>query len=190
MRADSSNAKLREILITTKKPGEVLLASVSVYNNHAGLTYNSVGYVGATIGVLNKLDQKLLASDLTRINPRIVVLSFGTNEAANDDLDLVKYTRTYEAVIKKIQESLPDATIVIISPPDFNRIVVECAKNKIASATCRPPKEMMSDSWNVGMSRRPHPCRCRRTRLSAFGTLRPNWRRFGKLSAIWQAITV
>ena len=48
------------------------------------LTYNSVGYPGAQIDLLNKLDNRLFASDLQRLDPQIVVLSFGTNEASNE----------------------------------------------------------------------------------------------------------
>ena len=99
--------KLREISITTTSPGTVSIASVSVYNNHSGLTYNSVGYVGAQMSLLNKMSEKLLADDLLRINPQIVVLSFGTNEASNEHLDIAQYSKNYERLIGKIKAVLP-----------------------------------------------------------------------------------
>ena len=130
--------KLREIAITTTSSGTVALASVSIYNNHSGLTYNSVGYVGAQMGLLNKMSEKLFADDLLRINPQIVVLSFGTNEASNEHLDIAQYSKNYERLIGKIKAVLPAAAVVLIGPPDFNEIPSSCSKDKIAEAVCRP----------------------------------------------------
>jgi lysophospholipase L1-like esterase len=144
LRAQRANAELHEIQIRTTKDRKVSLASVSIYANGAGLTYNSVGYVGATAGIVNKMEPKLFASDLRRIDPQIVVLSFGTNEAADKDLDLAKYKQTYEGVIEKVKSALPDAAIVMILPPDFNLSSPDCPKEKVKEAMCSA-----SASWRV-----------------------------------------
>jgi lysophospholipase L1-like esterase len=129
--------KVREVAITTTAPGTVSIASVSIYNNRSGVTYNSVGYVGAQIGLLAKMSDTLFADDLRRINPQIIVLSFGTNEASNEHLDPVQYGKTYEKVIRKIKTALPNVGIVVVSPPDFNELPSGCSKEKVAEATCR-----------------------------------------------------
>jgi lysophospholipase L1-like esterase len=134
-----STDKVHEVLVTTSGAGTVSLASVSIYDNHAGLTYNSVGYVGAQVTLLNKMSEKLFADDLVRINPQIVVLSFGTNEASNEHLDIAQYTKNYERVISKIKAALPSAAIVLIGPPDFNELAPSCGKG--AEAACRHPGE-------------------------------------------------
>src|SRR5262249_30729684 len=41
--------RVREISLTTRSEGVVSISSVAVYNTRSGLTYNSVGYPGATI---------------------------------------------------------------------------------------------------------------------------------------------
>jgi lysophospholipase L1-like esterase len=128
--------KIREISITTTAHGRVVIASVAIYNRQAGLTYNSVGYPGAQISLVNKLSNKLLANDLIRINPHIVVLSFGTNEASNESLDLAQYAKSYERVIDKIKTALPNAAIVVVSPPDFAELPAACRKEKAAQASC------------------------------------------------------
>jgi lysophospholipase L1-like esterase len=128
--------KIREISITTTGKGAVVIASVAIYNRQAGLTYNSVGYPGAQISLVNKLSNRLLANDLIRINPHIVVLSFGTNEASNESLDLAQYAKSYERVIDKIKTALPTAAIVVVSPPDFAELPAACRKEKAAQATC------------------------------------------------------
>ncbi|HEY6259215.1 MAG TPA: GDSL-type esterase/lipase family protein [Xanthobacteraceae bacterium] len=129
--------KLHEVAITTTGTGTVSLASVSIYNSRSGVTYNSVGYVGAQVSLLNKMSEKLFADDLARIDPQIVVLSFGTNEASNEHLDIAQYTKSYERVIGRIKAVLPNAAIAVISPPDFNEVPTSCAKDKVAEAACR-----------------------------------------------------
>jgi lysophospholipase L1-like esterase len=120
MPARAATEKVREISITTKGHGPVMLASIAIYNRQAGLTYNSVGYPGAQASLVNKFNTKLLANDLIRINPQIVVLSFGTNEASNESLDIANYKAGYERIVEKIKAVLPSAQIVVISPPDFS----------------------------------------------------------------------
>ncbi len=134
--ARAATEKVREISITTKGQGVVSLASVAIYNRQSGLTYNSVGYVGAQVSLLNKFNSKLFANDLIRINPHIVVLSFGTNEASKESLDLTEYARSYERVVSKIKSILPRAAIVVISPPDFAELPAQCRKDKAAQGSC------------------------------------------------------
>ena len=131
--------RVREISITTTKAGTANVASVAIYNSRSGVTYNSVGYVGATAGLVNKFDQKLFTSALQRIDPHIVVLAFGTNEAGNEALDIAVYGRSYQRVIDRIKEVLPAAVIVVVSPPDFNELPSQCRNGKAAEATCRRP---------------------------------------------------
>jgi lysophospholipase L1-like esterase len=145
--------KVQEVAVTTTGSGIVSLASVSIYNSRSGVTYNSVGYVGAQIGLLSKMNEKNFASDLARIDPQIVVLSFGTNEASNEHLDIAQYTKTYERVVNRVQTALPNASIAIISPPDFNETSSGCSKDK--EAGCRgssEPKVASTTSAKAGMA--------------------------------------
>lgn len=128
--------RLREISLTTRGAGTVKIASVAFYNTRSGLTYNAVGYPGATIDILHKLDAKTFADELTRLVPQIVVLAFGTNEGFNDGLDLDRYVQSYERVVQKIRAVLPRATIVVVSPPNANRLPASC-KAEAQKAACR-----------------------------------------------------
>ena len=128
--------KVREISIVTTGRGPVTLASVAIYNSQSGLTFNSIGYPGAQASFINKFNTNILANDLTRINPQIVILSFGTNEASNDRLDLENYRNSYERIVDKIKTTLPGASIVVIGPPDFAELPAACRKNNSAPAAC------------------------------------------------------
>ena len=118
--------KVHEITLTTRSDGVVSISSVAIYDTRAGLIYDSVGYPGATIDILNKLDNRLFVSNLHRLNPQIVVLSFGTNEASRENLDMAAYTARYEKVLDKIRGALPDAAIVMIGPPEAEELPPPC----------------------------------------------------------------
>jgi lysophospholipase L1-like esterase len=130
--------RARQIEIRTHNPGPVSIASVAVYNKQSGVSYSSIGYPGATVDLLNKFDQTLMADDLRRLNPQIVVLSFGTNEASKKNLDLVAYEQNYEKVIDKIKTALPAAEFVLIGPPDGAERAPHCTGKPSTDAVCRP----------------------------------------------------
>jgi lysophospholipase L1-like esterase len=129
--------QVRDIALTTQSDGSVSIASVAIYNTRAGLTYNSVGYPGATVDILNKLDTRLFTSDLRRLNPQIVVLSFGSNEADKANLDIARYTENYRKVIGKIRAALPNVTMVMIGPPEAEALSPTCKDKGRETATCR-----------------------------------------------------
>ena len=138
--------RVRDITLKTKNDGIVSISSVAIYNTRSGLIYNSVGYPGATVDVLNKLDARLFASDLKRIAPQIVVLSFGTNEASKQNLDIAAYTKKYERVIGKIRTALPGVVIVLIGPPAGEELSSHCKEKERAKAVCRRPNETTANA--------------------------------------------
>jgi lysophospholipase L1-like esterase len=132
---------MREISLTTRSDGTVSIASVAIYNTRAGLTYSSVGYPGATVDILNKLDNRLFASNLRRLNPQIVVLAFGTNEADKANVDIPAYTEKYRRVLARIRAALPTVTIVMVGPPEGEELPSHCKDKARETATCRVPSE-------------------------------------------------
>lgn len=121
MPEQAATDRVREISITTKGEGSVQLSSVAVFNRQFGLSYNSVGFPGATVDIVNKFDEVILENELKRLDPQIVVLAFGTNEGFNDGLDPERYAQAYERALGKIRLALPEARIVVLAPPDAAR---------------------------------------------------------------------
>ena len=144
---------VHDITLTTRSDGKVSISSVAIYDTRAGLIYDSVGYPGATIDILNKLDEHLFQSDLRRLKPQIVVLSFGTNEAAKENLDMALYTQKYERVVAKIRAALPSAAIVLIGPPEGEELPAHCRDKAREAAVCRRPDAAPADAdacaWKV-----------------------------------------
>lgn len=112
---------LHQLTIKTLNDAPVSIASVALFNSQTGLSFSKVGYPGATVDILNKLDDRVFTEELRRINPHMVVLAFGTNEGFNDNLNLVTYANNYLNVVGKIRQTLPDAKIVVVAPPAASR---------------------------------------------------------------------
>ena len=83
----------------------------------------------------------LFRSNLRRLKPQIVVLSFGSNEADKASLDIDGYTENYRKVIAKIRAALPDVTLVMIGPPEAEELPSHCKDKARETATCRLPSE-------------------------------------------------
>jgi len=130
--------RVRTIEIRTRGGGVVSIASIGIYQKQAGVSYNNIGYPGATIDLVNKFDEKLMADSLRRLDPQIVVLVFGTNEASKPNLDAARYERNYEKAVARIRAALPNAQIVLVGPPDGAERPPHCSGKGPADAVCHP----------------------------------------------------
>jgi lysophospholipase L1-like esterase len=104
----------------------VAVAGVKVGRDGDGVSYVSIGYPGATVQLLQRLDSGNLAQDLRGIAPDVVVLAFGTNEGFNDNLDLAGYIAQYEQIVRRLQSLRPGLRIVIVGPADAARPTGGC----------------------------------------------------------------
>ena len=66
----------------------VTVTGVDVGREGDGVSYISLGFPGATVQLLQKLNSENIADDFRHMAPDIVVLAFGTNEGFNDNLDI------------------------------------------------------------------------------------------------------
>ena len=142
--------KVKQIAITTTGPGTVNIASISSYNRRSGLTYSAVGFPGAQINLVDKFDERVLASELTRISPQIVVLAFGTNEGFRDELDIETYGKVYERTVTRIQSILPRAVIVVVAPPaGAQKEGGECGRTPPSLARVREIQEEIAKRYKL-----------------------------------------
>lgn len=120
--------KLQKLQIKTLNDRRVTISGVGIFNRRSGVSYSNVGFPGATIDIVNKYDGEMLEQELKSLAPQIVVLAFGTNEGFNDNLDLERYRDHYRSVIQKIRAASPGARIVMVGPPQANRVPAGCLK--------------------------------------------------------------
>jgi lysophospholipase L1-like esterase len=132
---------LREVSIKVTDSGPVDLGGISIFDRTAGVSFSNIGFSGATIAVIDKFDSGVLANELERLAPDIVILEFGTNEGFHDDTDLAEYRALYSRVIGKISAVLPNTKLVMILPPDAERLPQNCAAEAARAACSDQPQE-------------------------------------------------
>ncbi len=110
----------------TLSDAPVAVTGVEVGREGDGVSYLSIGYPGATVQVLQKLDAGNIAEDIRRLAPDVIVLAFGTNEGFNDNLDVNAYISQYEQIVRRLQALRPGLKIVIIGPADAARPAGQC----------------------------------------------------------------
>jgi lysophospholipase L1-like esterase len=125
---NKAGANLQKLQIKTLYDRPVTVSGVGIFNRRSGVSYSNVGFPGATIDIVNKYDGEMLDQELKSLAPQIVVLAFGTNEGFNDNLDIDRYRARYRAVIQKIRAASPGSRIVMVGPPQANRVPAGCLK--------------------------------------------------------------
>jgi hypothetical protein len=106
--------------------GGVDIADWAVYRNARGVVLTSHGFSGAQIGIMERWDWKTVASQLSDLDPSLILLAFGTNEGYAPKSRLQHYEGLLEKRIEAMKQAAPNASIVLVSGPDANRIPKYC----------------------------------------------------------------
>jgi len=83
-----------------------------------GVTYEALGINGAQASIVFGWDKELLASNIARRNPALIVLAYGTNEAGNPDWTQESYREMFSALLQRLRQDAPLASILVLGPPD------------------------------------------------------------------------
>jgi lysophospholipase L1-like esterase len=89
-----------------------------VAQNHAGVTYETLGINGAQANLILEWNQAILNSELMSRDPGLVVLAYGTNEALSHTWTPEEYRAALTQIIQRLRATLPIASILLIGPPD------------------------------------------------------------------------
>ncbi len=135
----------RDIEVKTLTDAPVTVTGVEVARDGDGVSYISLGFPGATVQVLQKLETGNLADDLKRMAPDVIVLAFGTNEGFNDALDISTYTEQYEQIVRRLQALRPGVRIVMIGPPDGARPAGVCHNSAVGHDCATAPQPVAGE---------------------------------------------
>jgi lysophospholipase L1-like esterase len=83
-----------------------------------GVTWESIGINGAEAPLILKWDQTLFSRYLKDNSPALIVLAYGTNEAASSSWDEETYQQTFASIIDTIHQYVPESSILVVGPPD------------------------------------------------------------------------
>ena len=158
LRAPSGEAAgFREISVRSLSDAPVTVTGVDVGREGDGVSFLSLGFPGATVQLLQHLATENLADDLRRMAPDFVVLSFGTNEGFNDNLDIANYTAQYEQIVRRLMEVRPGVRIVIVGPPDAARPSGVCHASGVGQDCTSASTAQISAGPGGGQCRFPTP---------------------------------
>jgi lysophospholipase L1-like esterase len=117
----STAAGRHTVEIRTKAAGAVRVLGIAVEREGPGVVYDALGINGARATRPLSWNWSVLTSNLGRCHPDLIVLSYGTNEAGDQDLDFDSYRIRYAEMIGRFHSAAPDASILVIAPPDRAR---------------------------------------------------------------------
>ena len=83
-----------------------------------GVTWEMIGINGAEAPLILRWDQKLFAQYLKDNSPALIVLAYGTNEAASTLWDEDSYRDKFASLIDTIHSYVPESSILVIGPAD------------------------------------------------------------------------
>jgi lysophospholipase L1-like esterase len=102
--------------VTTEQSAPVTL--LGWVATQPGVTWESAGINGAEAPLILKWDQTLFSSYLKDNSPALIVLAYGTNEAASSYWDEETYSQTFASIIDTLHQYVPESSILVVGPAD------------------------------------------------------------------------
>ena len=129
-------SKGRKLAVETKDKSPVSVLSWAVGQNRPGIRYVNFGIPGATADTPRRWDENLVSKGLANLKPDLIVLGYGTNEGFNDGLDTADYTKRVSELVARLKEGAPQASVLVIGPPDGARLPKFARSGKQARQHC------------------------------------------------------
>jgi lysophospholipase L1-like esterase len=104
-----------EVLTTDQAPVRLLGLSTE---NAAGVTYEAAGINGAEASLFLRWNEALQEPLMAAVNPALIVLSYGTNEASDRNWTEEGYAAMFQRIIERCRRLAPNASILVVGPPD------------------------------------------------------------------------
>ena len=118
-------ASSRSLELVARSAGITIL-DWSLDRRRRGVQLISFGVVGATVNVVNNWSPQIIQENLAAIRPSLVLLAFGTNEGFETDFDPDAYHEAFSDIVMRLRRGAPEASIVVIGPPDGARADPRC----------------------------------------------------------------
>jgi lysophospholipase L1-like esterase len=134
--------------------GSVDIADWSVYGKTRGVVLASFGFSGAQVGIMERWSWDNVRAQLTALDPALIILAFGTNEGYAPRKKLEDYDDRLRARILALRRAAPNASIVLVSGPDANRIPKYCNGNGKGSGSGEGNGNGDSDKVRTGGANR------------------------------------
>lgn len=117
----------------------LIVDSLWVEQTGPGLTFSSLGVVGASLRDMEARDEAVAAAELAAWSPTLIVLAYGTNEGFEDGLDAAAYEALLRAQIARLRRLSPGSAVLILGAPDALRRGVQPACSGQGGGAHGPP---------------------------------------------------
>jgi lysophospholipase L1-like esterase len=101
--------------------GDVRVFGMTLDRARMGVVVDALGINGAQIYTLLRSSEDHFAEQLRHRAPDLVVLAYGTNEALDPKLDPGDYESALIRILARIARAVPDASCLLLGPPDLAR---------------------------------------------------------------------
>lgn len=109
-----------DIVIKAQKANEAqtnaMIFGLNLENDSAGVIYSAVGVNGAE--AFQYARAKYFAEQTAAIQPQLIVISLGTNEAQRRPFDKELMQCRLDSLVKELREANPKTPIILATPPD------------------------------------------------------------------------
>ncbi len=106
------------LTIRTRGSGDVRVFGVALERDQPGVIYDALGANGARARLWEPMNAEHWKDQMALRNPALIVLQYGTNESEDNVVDPAIYTRQLGALIEKVKQAAPDASILVAAPLD------------------------------------------------------------------------
>lgn len=113
----SSVSLINQINIELPNSGQGIIHGINLKNSKkGGISYHVAGVNGAQYR--NWANSDILAKQSTYLNPDLIIISLGTNDANDTDLTTDDFTCYMDQLVSELKKSNPNTCILLTTPPD------------------------------------------------------------------------
>ena len=116
------------VTISYENLGDLTLFGASLSGGRPGVFYHSIGNNGATYVTYNRIGD--IGASIKPLNPNLVILSLGTNEAFGR-LDTARLRNSVDKLVKDIRDANPAAEILLVTPMECYRSTTKTVTKKV-----------------------------------------------------------
>ncbi|MEC7985726.1 MAG: GDSL-type esterase/lipase family protein, partial [Myxococcota bacterium] len=98
--------------------GPVRLFGVSMEVAGPGVLVDAIGIRGRMAKTWLRWDEDLFRESLQTLNPNVVVIAYGTNEASDSDYSVEHYSRDLRKTLDLFRRVAPDKGCILVGPSD------------------------------------------------------------------------
>ena len=116
------------IEVRTLNAGQVRILGIVAEHIAPGVVYDVLGVNGARASRILNWNQTALATVLADRKPDLIVMEFGTNEVTDSGWTVASFQRFFAGLVHRLQSVAPQASVLVIGPPDRSDLPVAVNK--------------------------------------------------------------